>query len=117
MHISKSKLEDLMHSRGFTLKELLRRTQVSKTAYYHLLYKDTVLPKSIHSLSNVLNVRPSAFLEEMSPEEKKIRQIAKRTEQIMAENPGLNRENVRHTLILLQEEPVTRLRRGLIRGR
>lgn len=117
MNISKSKLEKIMHSRGFTLKELLRRAQVSKTAYYHLLYKDTVLPKSIHALAKVLKVRPSAFLEEMTPEEKKIRQIAKRTDQIMAENPGLDRENVRHTLILLKEVPVARLRRGLIRGR
>ncbi|MFW6140210.1 MAG: hypothetical protein ACOC5S_02510 [Acidobacteriota bacterium] len=117
MHISKSKLEKLIHSKGLTLKVLLTRARISKTAYYHLLYKDTVLPKSIHALSKVLKVRPSAFLEEMTPEEKKIRQIAKRTDQIMAENPGLDRENVRHTLLLLKEDPVVRLRRGLIRAR
>ncbi len=117
MHISKRKLEKVMRSQGMTLKELLKRAHTSKTAYYHLLYKETILPKSIHALSEVLNVRPSAFLEEMTPEEKKIRYIAKRTDQIMAENPTLDRENVRHTLILLQEKPINRLRRGLIRGR
>jgi len=117
MHVSKHKLEKIMHSKGMTLKELLERAHTSKTAYYNLLYKETILPKSIHALSEVLNVRPSAFLEEMTREEKKIRYIAKRTDQILAENPGLDRENVRHTLILLQEKPINRLRRGLIRGR
>ena len=117
MHISKRKLEKLTNSKGLTLKELLKCAHTSKTAYYNLLYKETILPKSIHALADVLNVRPSAFLEEMTPEEKKIRYIGKRTDQIMAENPSLDRENVRHTLILLKEEPINRLRRGLIRGR
>src|SRR6267142_5617579 len=38
-------------------------------------------------------------------------------EQIMAAHPEANRDNVRHTLILLEQPPLERLRRSLIRGR
>lgn len=36
---------------------------------------------------------------------------------VMAERPGADPDNVRHTLILLQQPPLERLRRSLTRGR
>ena len=99
------------------MRELLSKASVSKTAYYNIIYKETLLPHSVHAIANVLDVRPSAFLEEFNPEVDKIRQIASQTDKILADFPELDRENVRHTLILLHEGPIERLKRGLIRGR
>jgi transcriptional regulator with XRE-family HTH domain len=117
MHISKRKLESIYKKKGLTLKELLHKAGVSKTAYYSLLYKETILPSSIRDIALVLNVKPSAFLEEVSPHETKIRKLIKIMDKILKKNPELNRENVWHTLLLLQERPLDRLNRGLLRGR
>ena len=38
-------------------------------------------------------------------------------ERIMKKNTHADRDNIRHTLLLLQEKPVDRLRRALIRAR
>ena len=38
-------------------------------------------------------------------------------EQIAALHPEADRENLWHALLLLEEEPIDRLRRALIRGR
>jgi hypothetical protein len=45
------------------------------------------------------------------------RRLSSRVEQILAAHPGADRDNVRHTLILLEQPPFDRLRRSLIRGR
>ena len=117
MRLLGSKIKKLCRAKGLRLADLLASAGVSKTAYYHLLYKPSVLPNSIHALANALGVRPSDILEEISPQERMIQAIAGRTDEIMAENPALHRENVRHTLLLLEESPIDRLRRALIRGR
>ena len=117
MYISKEKLDKLLKERNITLKKLLSKAGVSKTAFYHLLYKDTVLPNSIHAIAEVLGIRPSGFLEETDQEVVHIQDAARMADKIMGRQPSLDRENVRHTLLLLQEEPIQRLRRSLIRGR
>ena len=117
MYINDKKLRKLFKKNGLALKDLLAKSGVSKTAYYNLLYKDTVLPKSIHAFASVLGVKPSAFLEEVNLEKEKIIRIAEMTDEIIEEFSELDRDNVRHTLLLLQEKPVERLRRGLKRGR
>jgi hypothetical protein len=38
-------------------------------------------------------------------------------DKVMARHPDADRDNVRHTLILLDYPPIERLRRSLIRGR
>lgn len=116
MYLAHDKLKKLCRTKGLHLRELLNKANVSKTAYYHLVYKETLLPNSVHALANVLGVRPSAFLEEVHPEEEKIIEMAALTDKILADHPELDRENVRHTLLLLKEEPIERLRRGLVRG-
>ncbi len=116
MYVSSEKIKELCRRRGFRQKDLLIKAGVSKSAFYHLLYKESVLPKSIHAVADVLGVRPSAFLEEVSREEEMIRLVAGKTDEIMERDQTLDRENVRHTLLLLQEEPIARLRRALIRG-
>ena len=116
MRLSADKLKEMGRTRGLSLKELLDQSGVSKTAYYHLLAKESVLPRSIETLSETLGVKPSSFLIEES-EEDAIRRIGRLSEAISARHPSLDRDNVRHTLLLLEEEPLDRLRRGLTRGR
>ena len=117
MRINKEILQNLCKIKGLLLKELLEKSGVSKTAYYNLLNRHRLLPGSIYYLADVLDVKPSLFLEEENPEEMKIIQALQTTEEIMEECPGLDRDNVRHTLILLNEKPIDRLNRGLTRGR
>jgi len=45
------------------------------------------------------------------------RRLMHRVQVILAEHPDADPDNVRHTLILLQQAPLTRLERSLVRGR
>jgi len=116
MYLSQNKIKILYRTKGLSLKKLLSLANVSKTAYYNLLYKDTLLPNSIHRIAKILGVQPSTLLEESNSEEEKMKRILDLTDKIAVSLPELDRENVRHTLILLQEGPIERLRRSLIRG-
>jgi hypothetical protein len=45
------------------------------------------------------------------------RRLNVRVERVLALHPEADRDNVRHTLILLEQPPLERLQRSLIRGR
>jgi hypothetical protein len=45
------------------------------------------------------------------------RRLSLRVGKVLAANPRANPDNVRHTLILLEQPPLERLQRSLIRGR
>jgi hypothetical protein len=45
------------------------------------------------------------------------RRLSARVEKVVALHPNADRDNVRHTLILLEQPPLERLQRSLIRGR
>ena len=45
------------------------------------------------------------------------RRLTVRVEKVLVLHPGADRDNVRHTLILLELPPLERLQRSLIRGR
>ncbi len=117
MRIDVTRLRALAEKRGLTLNALLAKAGVSKTAFYHLVHKTSVLPASLRALAETLSVRPGVFLTERNPDVSKIRRILTLTDRIVAGDPKLDRDNVRLTLLLLEEEPVRRLRRSLIRGR
>lgn len=116
MYLSPERLKFLCRKRGLRLKSLLERSKVSRTAYYSLLQKETVLPQSILKIARVLGVQPSAFLEEENREEKKLENLRKIVERIVALNPGIDRENVWHTLRLRELPPIERLKRSLLRA-
>jgi transcriptional regulator with XRE-family HTH domain len=117
MRIDPARLRELAAGHGWTLNALLSRAGVSKTAFYHLLHKESVLPASLRSIAEVLAVLPGAFLTETNPDVAKVRRILALTDRFVADDPKLDRDNVRLTLLLLEEEPILRLRRSLIRGR
>jgi len=117
MRIDLGRLRNLAEERGLSLTALLSKSGVSKTAFYHLVHKSSVLPASLRALAETLSVRPGAFLTEENPDVAKIRRILSLTDRIVAGNPKLDPDNVRLTLLLLEEDPVRRLRRSLTRGR
>jgi hypothetical protein len=43
--------------------------------------------------------------------------LSARVEKILLSHPDADRDNIRHTLILLEQPPLERLQRSLIRGR
>ena len=45
------------------------------------------------------------------------RRLSARVEKVLAAHPDADPDNVRHTLILLEQPPLERLQRSLIRGR
>jgi hypothetical protein len=45
------------------------------------------------------------------------RRLMARTQAVLAANPQADGDNVRHTLILLEQPPLERLQKSLIRGR
>lgn len=47
---------------------------------------------------------------------RKARRLNRRVDEIMAHHPEADRDNVRHTLILLRMSPLERLNRALLRG-
>src|SRR5512138_3174575 len=116
MRIDLTKLRELAAKRGFSLNALLVKAGVSKTAFYHLVHKSSVLPTSLTHLAEALSVRPGSFLTEKNPDVTKVRRVLRLTDRIIAGHPELDPENVRLTLLLLEEEPIARLRRSLIRG-
>lgn len=117
MKIDVAKLNAITKKHGVTLSRALALAKVSRTAYYALARKDSILPKSIQALAGALGVRPGAFLAEATSAERRMRRLYKTLENILAKHPEADRENVLHTLLLLQEKPIDRLRRSLLRGR
>ena len=115
MRIATKELKKLCAQNGLTLSQLLKRAEVSKNAYYSLARKDSILPKSVLAIADHLGVRPSAFLEER-PEENRWKVLLEEFEWIAARNHHADRDNIRHTLLLLEEPPIERLRRALTRG-
>lgn len=117
MRLSAKKIKILCHKRGLGLGELLVRAGVSRTAYYSLARKNSVLPKSVLALAETLGVRPSRLVDESEPATRRVKDLLSRLDEILTAEPGADRDNVWHTLLLLQEPPVDRLNRGLLRGR
>jgi len=117
VQLSPEKIKNLCKKNKLKLKELLTKAEVSPTAYYSLTNKDSVLPKSIHALAETLGVNPSDLLEKENKEVAKIRRLQKRLEEIMEEHLHADRENIWHTLLLMELSPEERLERTLRRGR
>ncbi len=117
MKISPEKLKKICQSQGLTIHQLLRNAGVSRNAYYSLARKVSVLPKSLKAISEYLGVPPTAFFETEDEEMFKARSLQRQADNIAARHKRDDSDNIRHTLLLLQEQPVERLRRALRRGR
>lgn len=98
------------------LGELLEQAGVSRTAYYSLARKDSILPKSIVQIARALNVPAGKLVEDDEALRNEMLRMAEEAADIAEHRGGVNAENVRHTLILLRHEPIERLRKALIRA-
>jgi transcriptional regulator with XRE-family HTH domain len=116
MRLSIDTIKKLCAEKGCTVQQLLQTAAVSKNALYSLARKKTVLPRSVHAIAESLNVPPSALLSSHSPLEQ-TGAIIRQTVAILKKHTKADPDTIRHTLILLQEEPIERLRRSLLRGR
>ena len=116
MKISIQKLGRLCSERRISLSELLGRAQVSRNAFYSLARKESVLPRSISAVAAHLGVRPAAFLEDEDVLAARYRLLLRRVNRIAEKHPGIDRDNIRHMFLLLEEKPVERLRRALVRA-
>jgi len=117
MRLSGENIKKLCGARSLSLNALLKRAGVSKTAFYHLIYKDSVLPRSIDALAATLGVRSSALLEEADRKSRRALRLLEAADRIAGSDSSMDQDNVRHTLLLLEEKPIERLRRSLLRAR
>jgi len=116
MKLAVDKVKRLCARRGLNVTTLLCEAKVSRNAFYTLSRKPSVLPKSIQSLAAGLGVKPSAILKENKSPTEEAHLLNKQVDAILRRFKIHDRENVRHTLLLLREKPIDRLRRALIRA-
>lgn len=116
MKIDKDKVILLCKKNRLSLQQMLDKAKVSRNAYYSLIRKDSILPKSMIHIAEVLEVSPKVLVEKEGISQQKARSIIKKMEKILQKNKYADPDNIRHTLLLLEEKPIVRLRRALLRG-
>ncbi len=116
MRVSLKAIKDKCSEQELTLTELFKQAGVSRNAFYTLAREESILPKSIRAVAKSLHISPSEFLTEDSQEVENMKRLLNKVDEIAKENKGIDRDNVRHTLLLMSESPVDSLRRALTRG-
>jgi len=116
VRISVERIKSLCRQRGNTLTGLLAAADVSRNAFYSLARRGTVLPRSLVAVCAQLGVRPGEVLTDDDRETEAMRSLLAEADAIAGRGKGMDRENVRHTLLLLREKPIDRLRRALVRA-
>jgi transcriptional regulator with XRE-family HTH domain len=116
MHLDVGSLKKRCGAKGLPLGEALRRAGVSRTAYYSLTRKESVLPQSIVRLARFLEVAPSELLRDGIAEAGHVRELREQAERIRRKSPGCDGDVIFRTLQNLELPPVERLRRALIRA-
>ena len=104
-------------AREIPLSQALRHAGVSRTAYYSLKRRESVLPNTVLKLAAALDAPASELLDETASEEVRARRRIRTAQRIAGQSSGTSFENVWHTLALLDEPPSERLNRALRRGR
>ena len=117
MRLSTERIRELAASRGLSLSALLREAGISRNAYYSLARRESVVPKSVHRLAGTLGVAPTDLFEEVLEDKHDVDRLVAEARRIAARHPGIEFENVWHTLLVLREPPLQRLRGSLRRGR
>lgn len=117
MRLSAEKVKRACREMGLSLAKTLKEAGVSRTAYYSLLRNDSVFPASLLALADRLGIPPAQLLGDEIGPGAHARLMLRRLERILEAHPEADRENVWHTLLLLDEPPIERLERGLSRGR
>lgn len=116
MKIASEKVKRVCAARRTGIGEALERAGVSRNAFYSLARRDSILPDSVLRLARALDVPVTDLLEPTPSKADRLIAHADLAARIAAES-GRDADNIRHTLMLLDEPPLQRLRRSLQRGR
>jgi len=104
-------------ARGCTVTGALAKAGVSRNAFYSLARRDSILPRTLRALGAGLGVEPGDLLTRDDPRAEAMKVLLAEVDAIARRNPGVDRENVRHALLLLRRKPIDRLRLALARAR
>ena len=116
MRIDQAGLMRLCAERHMPLGAALRAAAVSRTAYYSLARKDSILPKSVERLARVLGVSPTAFVADETAALVRLRELQAQAGALHRRHPGLDRDVMFRTFQNLDLPPLQRLRRALVRA-
>jgi lambda repressor-like predicted transcriptional regulator len=116
MKLSRKRVEFLCRQQGTSIGQMLREAGVSPNAFYTLGRKDSVVPQSLIRISERLGVSVSALLDDVLTPTQRMKRLTAESDRISKRHRGVDRDNIRHTLLLLEEKPIERLRRALRRG-
>jgi len=117
MRLSSDKVKILARRRGESISALLARAGVSRTAFYSLARRRSVLPGTVAALASALDVSELDLLESKPEPDADPQRRVREARAIVRGRPGATFENVWHALCLLALDPLERLNRSLIRGR
>jgi hypothetical protein len=117
MQLDTESLKKLCRKKRIRLNDMLEEAKVSRTAYYAMTRKESVLPKSVCRIARALGVSPLRFLQDTSKDVNRVRELQEETDDICRKYPECERDVVFRTLKNLDLPPVERLRKALIRGR
>jgi transcriptional regulator with XRE-family HTH domain len=117
VRLSAERIRRLCARRGLSLEAFLDAAGVSRTAYYSLARRPSILPRSVQAMARMLQVAPSSILREDPPAAARAEALLAEARAVLKSHPRSAFENVWHTLVLLDEAPIDRLRRSLLRAR
>ncbi len=118
MRLCADKVRALASRQSRSLSAVLRDAAVSRTAFYSLARRPSLLPRTVYAIADALGVKPGDVLE--SPDRSAAALLTARladAQAIAAAHPKSAFENIWHTLVLLDLPPIDRLNRSLLRGR
>lgn len=117
MRMSTERVKALCRERGLSTTALLAEAGVSRNAFYTLARRRSVFPHSMEAVSAALGVRPDQLLTSDDRRTEGMKALLAQVDAIVKANRGVDRDNVRHTLLALRRKPIDRLRTALTRAR
>lgn len=116
MRVSIERIRSLCRGRGQTLGALLASAGVSRNAFYTLARRESVLPNSLRAICAKLGATEDAVLTSDSREAEAMKSLLAEARLIAGSHGAGDFDNIRHTLLLLREPPLDRIRRALDRA-
>ncbi len=118
MKLDAEAAKKIARQQGLTLGGALRRARVSRTAFYSLARRPSVVPRTVIALARALGVAPSRLLRESTLTVRdRAEDLVREARRIRSRSPRAEFANLWHTLNLLEMTPAERLARSLARGR
>ena len=108
MQVSVERVKQLCRERGTTLTSLLAAAGVSRNAFYSLARRDSIYPRSLCAVCARLGISPDMALSADEGGVESMKSLLAEVEAIVGRDKRVDRDNVRHALLLLREKPIDR---------